>query len=131
MVAQTTVLEDVRTPANFALQLPLADGNETVHSVWINQADLTGKPFSLFLGTTPLASVGVLDGGWYKLTAAQAANVFIQGAANSDADSSFAIKYEVRDPSNDGSLPPTIAQFDATHTVVVNAVTDPTVSTDN
>ena len=63
--------------------------------------------------------------------AAQAANVFIQGAANSDADGSFAIKYEVRDPSSDGSLPATIAQFDATHTVVVNAVTDPTVSTND
>ena len=131
IAAQTTVLEDARTPANFALQLPLADGNETLHSVWISEADLAGKPFSLFLGATPLASAVVADGGWYKLTAAQAANVFIQGAANSDADGSFAIKYEVRDPSSDGSLPATIAQFDATHTVVVNAVTDPTVSTND
>ncbi|MCK6404731.1 MAG: retention module-containing protein [Rhodocyclaceae bacterium] len=131
IAAQTTVLEDARTPANFALQLPLADGNETLHSVWISEADLAGKPFSLFLGATPLAAAVVADGGWYKLTAAQVANVFIQGAANSDADGSFAIKYEVRDPSSDGSLPATIAQFDATHAVVVNAVTDPTVSTND
>ena len=75
-------------------------------SVWISEADLAGKPFSLFLGATPLASAVVADGGWYKLSAAQAANVFIQGAANSDADGSFAIKYEVRDPSSDGSCRP-------------------------
>jgi VCBS repeat-containing protein len=131
IAAQTTVLEDARTPVNFALQLPLADGNETLHSVWINQADLVGKPFSLFLGATPLAAAITPDGGWYKLTAAQAANVFIQGAANNDADNSFAIRYEVRDPSNDGTLPATTAQFDATHAVVVNAVTDPTVSTND
>ena len=129
--AQTTVFEDARTPVSFALQLPLADGNETLHSVWISEADLAGKPFALFLGATPLASAVVADGGWYKLTAAQAANVFVQGAANSDADGSFAIKYEVRDPSNDGSLSDTIAQFDATHTVLVNAVTDPTLSSND
>ena len=131
VAAQTTVLEDARSPVNFALQLPLADGNETLHSVWISEADLAGKPFSLFLGATPLATAIVPDGGWYKLSAAQAANVFVQGAPNSDADGSFAIKYEVRDPSSDGSLPATIAQFDATHTIVVNAVTDPTVSTND
>ena len=131
IAAQTTVLEDARTLVNFALQLPLSDGNETLHSVWISETALVGKPFSLFLGATPLALAVVADGGWYKLTAAQAGNVFVQGAANSDADGSFAIKYEVRDPSNDGSLSATIAQFDATHTVIVNAVTDPTVSTND
>jgi len=131
VVAQTTVLEDARTPVNFAIQLPTPDGNETLQSVWISKADVDGKPFALFLGATPLASAGVLDGSWYKLSAVQAANVFIQGAANSDADASFAIKYGIRDPSNDGSLPDTNTQFDGTHTINVAAVTDPTVSTND
>lgn len=103
LVTQTTVLEDTPTPVNFALQLPNVDGNETLHSLWIDATNLASKPFTLYLGATPLAAALVADAGWYKLTAAQAANVFAKGSANSDADGSFAIKYEIRDTSNDGS----------------------------
>ena len=131
LVTQTTVLEDTLTPVNFALQLPNVDGNETLHSLWIDATNLASKPFTLYLGATPLAAALVADAGWYKLTAAQAANVFAKGSANSDADGSFAIKYEIRDTSNDGSLPATISQFDASHTLTVAAVTDATVSTND
>ncbi len=129
--AQTTALEDALTQINFAIQHQNGDGNETLSSVWISVADLAGKPFALFIGNTPISTALVADGGWYKLSAADAANVFVKGSANNDADASFAIKYEIRDPSNDGSLPATVTQFDATHTVTVTAVTDATVSTNN
>jgi hypothetical protein len=78
-----------------------------------------------------LSSALAVDAGWYKLTAVQAANVFVKGGANSDADGSFAIKYEISDPSNDGTLPATVTQFDGSQTVTVAAVTDATVSTNN
>ena len=80
------------------------DTNETLDSVWISADSLVGKPFTLYLGTTELSSALTADGGWYKLTLAQAANIFVQGAANSDADGSFAVRYTVTDPSDDGTL---------------------------
>jgi hypothetical protein len=129
--AQTTALEDTLTQVNFAIQTQNGDNNETLNSLWINAADLAGKPFTLFLGGTPLSAALVADGGWYKLNAAQAGNVFVKGSANSDADASFAIKYEIRDPSNDGSLPATVTQFDSSHMVNVTAVTDATASSNN
>ena len=128
LVSQTTLAEDTRTQLDFSIQAPNVDSNETVQSVWINAADVNGQPFQLFLGTTPLASAITADAGWYKLSAAQAGNVFAQGAANSDADFSFDIRYEVRDPSSDGTLPATVSQTDATYTLNVTPVTDPTTS---
>lgn len=131
LATQTAAPEDTLTQVNFALQLQNGDGNETLQSVWINAADLAGKPFALYLGSTLLGSALAVDAGWYKLTAAQAANVFVKGTANSDADGSFAIKYEISDPSNDGTLPASVTQFDGTQTITVSAVTDATVSTND
>ena len=131
VTASTNVLEDTLTKLDFAIQFQNGDTNETLNSLWINAADLSGKPFALFLGATPLSVALAQDNGWYKLTAAQADNVFVKGAANSDADGSFAIKYEIRDPSNDGSVPDQVTQFDGSHTLNVSAVTDATVSTNN
>ncbi|MEI7429506.1 MAG: VCBS domain-containing protein, partial [Betaproteobacteria bacterium] len=131
LATQTTALEDTLTRVDFAVQAQHGDVNETLVSVWINVADLTGKPFSLYLGNTLLSSAKPPDSGWYKLTPLEAANVFVKGAGNSDADGTFAIKYEIRDPSSDGTLPATTAQFDGSHVVSISAVTDATVSTND
>ena len=131
LATQTTILEDTRTQLNLGLVHQNGDTNETLDSVWISADSLVGKPFTLYLGTTELSSALTADGGWYKLTLAQAANIFVQGAANSDADGSFAVRYTVTDPSDDGTLAAVTQQFDATYSVVVSAVTDATVSTNN
>jgi VCBS repeat-containing protein len=125
---QTTAQEDTLTQVNFTLQAQHGDGNESLSSVWINAADLSGMPFTLYLGATLLSSALAVDGGWYKLTAAQAANVFVKSSANSDADGSFAIKYAVSDPSSDGTLAANVTQFDGVQSINVRAVTDATIS---
>ena len=131
--ALTTASEDVLTRVDFALQIQNGDSNESLSSVWVNAADLAGKPFSLYLdaaGTTLLTSL-TNDGGWYKLTTAQAASVFVKGAANSDADGTFGIRYAIADPSNDGSLATVTQQFDTTYSIQVNPVTDATASSND
>ncbi len=123
----TTASEDTLTRVDFALQIQHGDTNETLTSVWINAADLAGKPFTLYLGATPLTSL-VADGGWYKLLGADIGNVFVKGAANSDADGAFGIRYAITDASNDGTLPAVMQQFDANYSIQVNPVTDATTS---
>ena len=73
----------------------------------------------------------VVDGGWYKLTALQAANVFVKGSANSDADGTFGVRYAITDPSNDGSLSAVTQQFDTNYSIAVNPVTDATTSSND
>ena len=126
----TTANEDTLTRVDFALQIQNGDSNETLSSVWINAADLAGKPFTLYLGATPLTSL-VADGGWYKLTALQAANVFVKGTANSDADDTFGVRYGITDPSNDGTLVAVTQQFDTNYSIAVNPVTDATTSSND
>ena len=131
--ATTTASEDTLTRVDFALQIQNGDSNETLSSVWIKAADLVGKPFTLYLdaaGATPLTSLAV-DDGWYKLTALQAANVFVKGTANSDADGAFGVRYAITDPSNDGSLPAVTQQFDTNYSIAVNPVTDATTSSND
>ncbi len=128
--ATTTASEDTLTRVNFALQIHNGDSNETLSSVWINAADLADKPFTLYLGAMPLTSL-VADGGWYKLTESDIGNVFVKGAANSDADGTFGVRYAITDPSNDGTLPAVTQQFDTNYSITVNPVTDTTTSSND
>ena len=131
LVAQTSVLEDVRSHVDFSIQAPNLDSNETLNSVWIKASDVDGQSFALFIGSTSLATAVTVNDGWYKLSAAQASNVFVQGAKNGNIGFDLNLKYEIRDPSSDGSLPATVTQFDAVHRINVSAVTDPTISTND
>ena len=129
----TTASEDTLTRVDFALQSQNGDSNETLSSVWIKAAELVGKPFTLYLdsaGATPLTSLAV-DDGWYKLTALQAANVFVKGTANSDADGTFGVRYGITDPSNDGTLAAVTQQFDTNYSITVNPVTDAATSSND
>ena len=128
--AMTTASEDTLTRVDFALQIQNGDSNETLSSVWINAADLAGKPFTLYLGATPLTSL-VADGGWYKLSGAEIGNVFVKGSANSDADGSFGVRYAITDPSNDGTLPAVTQQFDTNYGITIIPVTDATASSND
>ena len=131
LVTHTTVQEDLRSHVDFAIQAPNLDSNESLNSVWIKASDVDGQPFALFIGSTALTTAVTADAGWYKLDATQASNVFLQSGQNSDADFNLTVKYEIRDPSNDGSLAATVTQFDGVHSINVNAVTDPTTSTND
>ena len=61
----------------------------------------------------------------------QAANVFVKGTANSDADGTFGVRYAITDPSNDGTLPAVTQQFDTNYSIAVNPVTDATTSSND
>ena len=126
----TVANEDALTRVDFSLQIQHGDSNESLSSVWINAADLAGKPFTLYLGATPITSL-VADDGWYKLSGSDIGNVFVKGAANSDADGTFGIRYAITDPSNDGTLPPVTQQFDTNYSIQVNPVTDATTSSND
>ena len=126
----TQAREDILTLVDLAKHFQNGDSNESLSSVWVSVASLVGKPFTLHLGSVELGTALTADGGWYKLTAAQAGELYVKGAANSDGDGDFAIKYEISDRSIDGSLS-TVMQFDATHSVQVRAVTDATASSND
>ena len=130
LVAQTTAAEDTRTQVDFSIVAQNGDTDETLLSVWIDAADLASKPFTLYLGNVPLTTALTADGGWYKLSATDAANVYVQGAANGDTDAGFAVRYAISDPGRNG-LPDTVTQFDGTYSINVAAVTDATVSSNS
>lgn len=105
LVAQTTAAEDTWTQVDFSIVAQNGDTDETLLSVWIDAADLASKPFTLYsrtLRTTALTA----DGGWYKLSATDAANIYVQGIANGDADAGFAVRYAISDPGRNGCLIP-------------------------
>jgi VCBS repeat-containing protein len=130
LATQTAALEDTRTHVDFGLAAQNGDANETLSALWIKADSLAGQPFTLYLGTTPLsAALTANAGGWYELTAAQAADVYVQGDANSNAGGSITVRYAVTDPSNDGTLAAvTTWSADTAYAIGVAAVTDATTS---
>ena len=67
----------------------------------------------------------VLDGSEYKITGAAISNVYAQGAPNAHGNFTFDVGYEITDPSTDGTLPATSERTNSTHTLEIEAVTDP------
>ena len=132
--------EDTLGKVDFSLAVPgedddrIVDGNETLTSIWIDQSAADTSDYTLYLGATgkTLAQAvadgepGIaLDGTEYKITGAAIDNIFVQGAANLHGDFSFDVGYEITDPSSDGSLPVVSERTDTTHTLSIEAVTDP------
>ena len=132
--------EDTLGKVDFSLAVPdedddrIVDGDETLTSIWIDQAAAETSDYTLYLGTggKTLAQAVVdgepgivLEGTEYKITGAAIDNVYVQGAANLHGDFSFAVGYEITDPSSDGSLPVVAERTDTTHTLSIEAVTDP------
>ncbi|MGB5919314.1 beta strand repeat-containing protein [Arcobacter sp.] len=102
--SSTSVTEDTATKVNFSIVS--GDSDESLDTVWINKADITGKEFTLYSdnGTTPLSANGTTiidDGEYYKLSGAAINSVYIKYGADlgsaDTSDKSFGIKYTVSD----------------------------------
>ncbi len=130
----TTLSEDRLGQVDFSIVHANGDTDETLASVWISEADLTGAPYTLYLGNgtgTPLLSAngqpGVeISGGWVKLTGGAIGDIYALGGADLHGSYSFAVRYEIRDAAADGTLAPVTTQSaDTAYTLEVRAVTDP------
>jgi large repetitive protein len=139
IVLSSTVDEDTVGRINFNVAHRNGDTNESVSEVWISAADvadLIADGVSLYFGNgtsvtlaDAAANAGVpsvvLDAGWYKLTGAAFNNIYAKGAYNETGTYKFVIRYQITDPSTDGTLPAQTAWSDDTYELIIAAVTDP------
>ncbi|WP_323660064.1 hypothetical protein [Aliarcobacter butzleri] len=99
------------------------DTDETLEEVKISVDDVTGKDFTLFIGGVDIKDAGLtIKDGYYVLTPAQAKTITAEGKENISGEYEFDVKYTVKDVANDGKAE--IKEFDATHNLVINPVTD-------
>lgn len=99
------------------------DADETLEEVKISVDDVTGKDFTLFIGGVDIKDAGLtIKDGYYVLTPAQAKTITAEGKENISGEYEFDVKYTVKDVANDGKAE--IKEFDATHNLVINPVTD-------
>ena len=148
IVNSTTLNEDQLVRVNFDLQQQPGESNESLQSVWIKAADVDGKDFTLSYdsdgigGSAPqtLAAAFIVDAGYYKLSATESQHIYVQNLHDKSGTYTFEVKYEITDPTSDGTTVPIIApngtptgisansatqQTTQTYTLQVNAVTDP------
>jgi VCBS repeat-containing protein len=132
----TTVDEDTLGQVDFSIIQQNGETDETLSSVWISQADveIADQGYTLYFGngvsTTLQDAAGsepnvTLEDGYYKLTGDAIDNIYVQGDPDEGGSYELDIKYEITDPSSDGTLSSVTEQFDTIYTVNVNAVTDP------
>ncbi|HPC75712.1 MAG TPA: Ig-like domain-containing protein [Synergistales bacterium] len=136
ITGSTTAPEDTLVPVNFSIVHQHGDTDEVLSSLWIKASDVEGKGFTLYYGNstaTTLADAAgastpgvVLEDGYYKLTGDAIDSIYAKGAPNAHGSFDFEVKYEITDPSSDGSLPSVSNQTDDTYTLTVRAVTDAT-----
>ncbi len=139
ITGSTTAPEDTLVPVNFSIVHQHGDTDEVLSSLWIKASDVEGKGFTLYFGNstaTTLADAAgastpgvVLEGDYYKLTGDAIGNIYAKGAPNAHGSFDFEVKYEITDPSSDGSLPSVTEQWDRNYTFNVTAVTDQTETT--
>ncbi len=134
--------EDEVSQVSFAIKHQNGDTNETLDTLWINKADVTGKDFTLYsdnTGSTVLTGNGgtiIDDGTYYKLTGDAITSVYIKystdiGSSNT-SDSSFGIKYTVSDSataSNGDVFTSTNEETSSVYNISLLSVTD-TISVD-
>ncbi|MCT7585642.1 Ig-like domain-containing protein [Aliarcobacter butzleri] len=115
--------EDEVVTINLNLIHNNGDVDETLEEVKISVDDVTGKDFTLFIGGVDIKDAGLtIKDGYYVLTPAQAKTITAQGKENISGEYEFDVKYTVKDVANDGKAE--IKEFDATHNLVINPVTD-------
>lgn len=115
--------EDEVVTINLNLIHNNGDTDETLEEVKISVDDVTGKDFTLFIGGVDIKDAGLtIKDGYYVLTPAQAKTITAEGKENVSGDYNFKVKYTVKDVANDGKAE--IKEFDATHNLVINPVTD-------
>lgn len=115
--------EDEVVTINLNLIHNNGDTDETLEEVKISVDDVTGKDFTLFIGGVDIKDAGLtIKDGYYVLTPAQAKTITAEGKENISGEYEFDVKYTVKDVANDGKAE--IKEFDATHNLVINPVTD-------
>ncbi len=132
---QTGVLEDTLTRVDLSLQND--DGGEAIENVWIKQADVDGKEFTLYLdgaATTPLSTLATTTVGgsdYYELDAAQANSLYVlyDSDLGSSADTQFDLKFSTADTlsglsDGNGDMVDRSGMIDATYTLNLSPVTD-------
>ncbi|MCG3662842.1 hypothetical protein L5F37_05445, partial [Aliarcobacter butzleri] len=115
--------EDEVVTINLNLIHNNGDTDETLEEVKINVNDVTSKDFALYINGVDIKDAGLtIKDGYYILTPAQAKTITAQGKENVSGEYEFDVKYTVKDVANDGKAE--IKEFDATHNLVINPVTD-------
>ncbi|MGQ7289720.1 DUF5801 repeats-in-toxin domain-containing protein [Vreelandella venusta] len=140
---QSSLAEDQLGQLNLSLEPQNGDTNESLSSVWIEVASVTGNQFELYYGSdgsTTLAEAAangepgvVEEGGYYKLTDGAWNNIYAQGDEHfSGSAGTLEVRYEITDTPNPGyvgTVDDTTVVKNETHEVVIEAVTDvPTVT---
>lgn len=140
---QSSLAEDQLGQLNLSLEPQNGDTNESLSSVWIDVASVTGNQFELYYGSdgsTTLAEAAangepgvVEEGGYYKLTDGAWNNIYAQGDEHfSGSAGTLEVRYEITDTPNagyEGTVGDTTVVKNETHEVVIEAVTDvPTVT---
>nr|WP_241264572.1 Ig-like domain-containing protein [Marinobacter daepoensis] len=134
MNLSTSAAEDTATLVDFGIQHQNGDTDEVLASVWISAADVdSALNYSLTIDGQSLADAAadagmpgiILEDGWYKLDDSLLGNVHLQGAPNWHGTADFGVRYEVKDPSTDGSVAATVEESpDYRYEIEVVPVTD-------
>ncbi len=141
---QSSLAEDQLGQLNLSFEPQNGDTNESLNSVWIEVASVTGNQFELYYGSdgsTTLAEAAANDepgvveeGGYYKLTGGAWNNIYAQGDEHfSGSAGTLKVQYEITDTPNagyEGTVgDTTVPMGPITHEVIIEAVTDmPTVT---
>ncbi|WP_372373416.1 DUF5801 repeats-in-toxin domain-containing protein [Vreelandella venusta] len=140
---QSSLAEDQLGQLNLSFEPQNGDTNESLNSVWIDVASVTGNRFELYYGSdgsTTLADAAangepgvVEEGGYYKLTEGAWNNIYAQGDEHfSGSAGTLEVQYEITDtpnPGYEGTVGDTTVIKNETHEVIIEAVTDmPTVT---
>ncbi|MBR9927106.1 MAG: hypothetical protein GYB28_19220, partial [Gammaproteobacteria bacterium] len=140
---QSSLAEDQLGQLNLSFEPQNGDTNESLNSVWIEVASVTGNQFELYYGSdgsTTLAEAAangepgvVEEGGYYKLTDGAWNNIYAQGDEHfSGSAGTLEVQYEITDTPNagyEGTVGDTTVIKNETHEVIIEAVTDmPTVT---
>jgi len=140
---QSSLAEDQLGQLNLSLEPQNGDTNESLSSVWIEVASVTGNQFELYYGSdgsTTLAQAAsdgepgvVEEDGYYKLTDGAWNNIYAQGDEHfSGSAGTLEVQYEITDTPNagyEGTVGDTTVVKNETHEVIIEAVTDmPTVT---
>ncbi|NPT32847.1 hypothetical protein DDR56_20100, partial [Halomonas venusta] len=140
---QSSLAEDQLGQLNLSFEPQNGDTNESLNSVWIEVASVTGNQFELYYGSDGSMTLAeaaangepgvVEEGGYYKLTDGAWNNIYAQGDEHfSGSAGTLEVQYEITDTPNagyEGTVGDTTVIKNETHEVIIEAVTDmPTVT---
>ncbi|HEY0197391.1 MAG TPA: VCBS domain-containing protein, partial [Rhodanobacter sp.] len=126
-----TLVEDQVTPLNLSIQYQNGDTDETLGKVFMPVDPAAGSHYTLYLNGVELSAAGLtvttIDGkDYYEIPADKVDELGAKGALNLDGDlGSLDFKYEVVDPSSDGTLAATTVTNSGSLALTATPMTDP------